>query len=109
MAPTTTKTATPKAASTAGVKKAGPAKATGKKTGARTAMVKMQAYCKFQPPKRVFDALFNVVLSACFPLEIRGANFQSQSRRIAQSTPSWTSRSRFCITVNFVLDRSLTR
>ncbi|KAH9871756.1 hypothetical protein J1614_006012 [Plenodomus biglobosus] len=47
MAPAPTKAATPKAASTAGVKKAtARPKSTGKKTGARTAMVKMQAYFK---------------------------------------------------------------
>ncbi|KAF2852966.1 hypothetical protein T440DRAFT_391575 [Plenodomus tracheiphilus IPT5] len=47
MAPATTKTATPKAASTAGVKKApGRPKGSSKKAGARTAMVKMQAYFK---------------------------------------------------------------
>lgn len=46
MAPATTKTATPKAASTAGVKKVGrPAK--GAKGKASTAMKQMQAYCKF--------------------------------------------------------------
>ncbi|KAF1841959.1 uncharacterized protein K460DRAFT_409398 [Cucurbitaria berberidis CBS 394.84] len=47
MAPTTTKTATPKAATTgAGVKKAGRPKGTGKNTKAKTAMIKMQAYFK---------------------------------------------------------------
>jgi hypothetical protein len=50
MAPTTTKTATPKAAPTAGVKKAG--RPAGKSNKARTAMAQMQAYCKSLP----FDA-----------------------------------------------------
>jgi hypothetical protein len=46
MAATTTKTATPKAA-TGTVKKAvGRPKGVGKKSNARNAMVKMQAYCK---------------------------------------------------------------
>jgi hypothetical protein len=50
MAAATSKTATPKAAATtAGVKKAGrPAGKAGKKGNARNAMIKMQAYCKFE-------------------------------------------------------------
>jgi hypothetical protein len=59
MAPATTKTATPKAAApAAGVKKAGrpPGKA-GKKGNARNAMIKMQAYCKFELFGRVIIAL----------------------------------------------------
>ncbi|KAJ4377889.1 hypothetical protein N0V83_000719 [Neocucurbitaria cava] len=46
MAPTTTKTATPKATGGAGVKKAGRPKAKAKNSKARTAMIKMQAYFK---------------------------------------------------------------
>ncbi|KAI8937150.1 hypothetical protein NX059_006364 [Plenodomus lindquistii] len=47
MAATTTKTATPKAASTTGVKKsAGRPKGSGKNNNAKTAMIKMQAYFK---------------------------------------------------------------
>ncbi|KNG49486.1 hypothetical protein DDE82_004924 [Stemphylium lycopersici] len=48
MAATTTKTATPKAANGAGVKKAGAPKGgrVGKKNNARNAMAKMQAYFK---------------------------------------------------------------
>jgi hypothetical protein len=50
MAPSTTKTATPKATkSDAGVtKKAPPPRKAGKKGNARNAMIKMQAYCKFE-------------------------------------------------------------
>lgn len=61
MAATTTKTATPKAANGAGVKKAGAPKGgrVGKKNNARNAMAKMQAYCKFT----TFDALRRVVAS----------------------------------------------
>ncbi|KAH9877305.1 hypothetical protein IAQ61_002669 [Plenodomus lingam] len=51
MAPSTSKTTTPKAANTAGVKKAVRPKGSGKKHGARTAMVKMQAYFKENRPK----------------------------------------------------------
>lgn len=44
---TTTKTATPKTASAAGVKKTAPKGGrAGKKNNARNAMAKMQAYCK---------------------------------------------------------------
>ncbi|CAO2647898.1 Nn.00g088200.m01.CDS01 [Neocucurbitaria sp. VM-36] len=46
MAPTTTKTATPKATSGAGVRKAGRPKGAGKNSKAKTAMIKMQAYFK---------------------------------------------------------------
>jgi hypothetical protein len=47
MAPTTTKAATPKAKSTNGVKKGPGSGAKGvRKTNARNAMAKMQAYCK---------------------------------------------------------------
>ncbi|KAF2687418.1 hypothetical protein K458DRAFT_415677 [Lentithecium fluviatile CBS 122367] len=52
MAAATTKTASPKGkASGAGVKKAGRPKGSGKKTGARNAMVAMQAFFKEQRPK----------------------------------------------------------
>jgi hypothetical protein len=55
MAAATTKTATPKAKPTsAGVKK-GPVAKAGKKGKARTAMIKMQAYCKFID----FDAILS--------------------------------------------------
>ena len=48
MAPATSKTATPKAATTgAGVKKAGRPSKADKRGNARNAMIKMQAYCKF--------------------------------------------------------------
>lgn len=54
---TTTKTATPKAANAAGVKKTGPKGGrVGKKNNARTAMAKMQAYCK----SALFDAFCRV-------------------------------------------------
>jgi hypothetical protein len=55
MAPTTTKTATPKATTSgAGVKKAGrPPGGKGKKGNAKNAMIKMQAYCKFKVWRRV--------------------------------------------------------
>lgn len=46
MAPATTKTAAPKTASTAGVKKAGRPKSSGKNTKAKAAMIKMQAFFK---------------------------------------------------------------
>lgn len=49
MAPATSKAATPKATkSDAGVKKAPPPRKAGKKGNARNAMIKMQAYCKFE-------------------------------------------------------------
>jgi hypothetical protein len=49
MAPATSKTATPKATkSGAGVKKAPPPRKAGKKGNARNAMIKMQAFCKFE-------------------------------------------------------------
>jgi hypothetical protein len=51
MAATTIKTVTPKAAN--GKKAAGRPKGVGKKTNARNAMAKMQAYCRFM----MFDAL----------------------------------------------------
>lgn len=55
---TTTKTATPKAANGAGVKKAAPKGGrVGKKSNARNAMVKMQAYCK----SATFDAFCCVI------------------------------------------------
>lgn len=47
MAPATTKTAAPKAANGAGVKKAG-RKPGGKNSKAKTAMIKMQAFCKLK-------------------------------------------------------------
>ena len=58
MAATTTKTATPKPASTAGVKKAAPKGGRiAKKGNARNAMIKMQAYCK----SASFDAFGRVI------------------------------------------------
>jgi hypothetical protein len=57
-AATTTKTATPKAANGAGVKKTAPKGGRGgKKNNARAAMVKMQAYCE----STKFDAFCRVV------------------------------------------------
>ena len=60
MAAATTKTATPKTKSAAGVKK-GPGRPAGKKSNARNAMVKMQAFCEFS---LIFD-LANALLTRC--------------------------------------------
>ncbi|KAH8732583.1 hypothetical protein GQ44DRAFT_766715 [Phaeosphaeriaceae sp. PMI808] len=52
MAPSTSKTATPKAKASAGVKKAAPKPGkAGKRGNARNAMIKMQAYFKENRPK----------------------------------------------------------
>ena len=62
---TTTKTATPKAASAAGVKKSAPKGGrAGKKNNARNAMAKMQAYCK----SASFDAFWSRHLDATVAL-----------------------------------------
>lgn len=57
MAPSTTKAATPKATSGAGVRKAGRPKGVVKNNKAKTAMIKMQAYCKSHTTRktRVID------------------------------------------------------
>jgi hypothetical protein len=59
MAATTTKTATPKAANGTVKKAAGRPNGVGKKNNARTAMAKMQAYCKSYLTR--FVALFERV------------------------------------------------
>jgi hypothetical protein len=83
MAATTTKTATPKAANGTVKKAAGPGrpKGVGKKNNARTAMAKMQAYCKCTK----FDALCRVIWTRSSAYSLTNNNSQSSPRRVQGS------------------------